>query len=162
MIRAAARLLMARFHLGFRPAFLVLAGVVAIVYGAGIIVAAGSNQAAIHWWPGSLRSLAGVPVLTWGVIWCCTGSFLLGSLWSRSAMNRVQFAVAAALNGVWAVLAIQRAVSSGEPGSWAVAAIYAGIAAAILLVSSWPEPVVEVITGEAVVRAEAVKNGEEA
>lgn len=161
MIQAPARFFFTRFHLGYRPVFLVLIGIVEIVYGAGIIVASGSNQAAIHWWPGSLHSLADMPLLTWGIIWCCIGSFLLGSLWSRSAMNRLQFSVAAALNGVWAVLALQGAVSSGESGAWAPAAIYTGIAVAIMLISSWPEPKIETITEEAVVRAEAVQNGEE-
>lgn len=156
------RFLLGRLRLGFRTAFLLLIGTVEIVYGAGLIVASRNHPDRLHWWPGNLHSLVTVPVLAWGVVWCCCGAFMLGALFSLPRLDRVQFAVAAALNGTWAALAVERAVASGEDGAWAPAAIYGGISVAILIISAWPEPAVIIPEDEIVTRAETVRNGDAA
>jgi hypothetical protein len=156
--RTVVDVIISRFKMSFRSAFLALIGVVGIIYGSGIVVASGYNPDMIHWWPGSVHRLAGMPILTWGIIWCCVGSFMLGSLFSLPRWDRAQFAVAAALNGCWAALSIQRSVISGEPGAWAPAAIYGGIAIAILIISAWPEPIPEIVTGEVITRAESARD----
>ena len=122
----------------FRAVFLLLIGLMQIVYGAGLLEASGHHPSALHWWPGAVTSLAGVPLRGWGLIWITVGIILAVTCWMR--LDRWQFVLAAALNATWACLAVQRWLMTREPGAWAPAAIYITIAVSVLLIAIWPDP----------------------
>jgi hypothetical protein len=121
-----------------RSVFLLLVAAVEVLYGAGLIAASGHDPARLNWWPASAGRLAGLTLLAWGVIWCATGAVIGGTCWLRR--DRWQFVLAALLSAIWACLAVQRWLDIREPGAWAPAVIFGGIAAAITLVSAWPDP----------------------
>lgn len=126
-------------RLGHRGLFMLLLGGIEVIYGAGLLAAAGHDHVREHWWPASVQELGGFPLDTWGIIWCAIGVICLASAWSKA--DRIAYAAAALLNTGWAILAVHRWLTTGEAGAWAPAAIYTGIAGGVLLVSGWPEPV---------------------
>lgn len=90
------------------------------------------------WLPEGHR-ISDLPPATWGYIWAAAGVLLLGGFWWRPA-ERWLFAVAAIVNGGWGVAFLIGYIRFGHPGYWAPAVAFAGITAAILLVSAWPDP----------------------
>lgn len=124
--------------LGHRGLFLLLLGLVEIIYGAGLLTADGRNPRAEHWWPASAGGLGGLPLNLWGTVWILIGSLCLLTAWTEA--DRIGYAAGVLLNCGWATFAVQRWLTVSEPGAWAPAAIYAGIAAGVFLVSGWPEP----------------------
>lgn len=126
-------------HLGYRGLFLLLVGVVQAGYGSGLLTAARYPARDAHWWPAAARQAGGLPLGTWGIIWLAAAATCLVSAWFT--VDQIGYATAELLTAGWAALAMQRWITTGEPGAWAPAVIYAGVAAGILLVSRWPEPV---------------------
>ncbi len=120
----------------FRSAFLALLGIVQILYGTALLAA--MDHGGLHWWPGSVTTLLGMPLSVWGIIWCAIGLTIILTSWRRD--DKWQFFLAAGLNTVWGGLAIQRWWETREPGAWAPAVIYVGIAVAGLMISAWPDP----------------------
>lgn len=142
----------------YRAAFLTLTGTVEIIYGTGLITASGHRPDTLHWWPGSAGQIWDIRILTWGIIWCAIGAVTAAAaFWARH--DRWLFALAALLNGTWALTAIHGWVNSREAGAWAPAAIYAGITTAILLISAWPEPPAIDPGKKIITRAETIQNG---
>lgn len=126
-------------RLGRRGLFMLLLGAVQVIYGAGLLAAAGTRPARLHWWPGSVSEPGGLPLGAWGILWCAIGGLCLSAAWTTA--DRIGYAAAVLLNTGWAALAVQRWLATGEAGAWAPAAIYTGIAVGVFLVSGWPEPV---------------------
>lgn len=124
--------------LGHRGLFLLLLGVVEIIYGAGLLTAAGRDTRTEHWWPASVGDLGGLPLDLWGTVWVLIGSLCLLTAWT--AADRIGYAAGVLLNVGWSAFAVQRWLATGEAGSWAPAAIYTGIAVGVFLVAGWPEP----------------------
>lgn len=122
----------------FRAAFLLLIGVMQILYGLGLLAASGHHAGALHWWPGAVNQVADLPLRAWGIIWVAVGVVLTVTFWCHR--DRWQFVLAAVLNATWACLAVQRWLVTREPGAWAPAAIYTTIAVAVLLICIWPDP----------------------
>ena len=124
--------------LGHRGMFLLLLGVVEITYGGGLLAAARTPPARLHWWPGSTGELGGLPLNLWGTVWVLIGTLCLLTAWT--AADRIGYAAAVLLNCGWSAFAVQRWLTTSEAGAWSPAAIYTGIAVGVFLVSGWPEP----------------------
>lgn len=123
-------------RLGHRGLFLLLLGLVQVIYGAGLL-AADHDVRHEHWWPASVGNLGGFPLDMWGTVWVLIGVLCLITSWTTT--DRVSFAAAVLLNTGWAAFAVQRWIATAEAGSWAPAAIYTGIAVGVFLVSGWPD-----------------------
>jgi hypothetical protein len=65
---------------------------------------------------------------------------LVAGCWWRPA-ERYLFAVAAFVNAGWAATFLIDWVRYHTPGYWAPGIAYAGTSLAILVISSWPDPV---------------------
>lgn len=127
-----------RYRARFRGSFLLLSGLAAVPYGTGILIASQSARK-LAWWPGSLRSLAGLPLDFWGWLWIGVGAAVMATCWT--VHDRAQFAAIIALNGLWTFFAINRGIHPPyDPGAWAPGSIYLGITAALILIASWPDP----------------------
>ncbi len=127
-----------RYRARFRGSFLIITALAQIPYGIGMLIASQTAQQ-LHWWPGSMRSLAGLPLDFWGWTWIGVGVFLLSTCWAT--WDRPQFIAAIGLTGAWTLFALARGVSPPyEPGAWAPGFIYLGITGALCLIASWPDP----------------------
>lgn len=127
-----------RYRARFRGSFLLLTGLAAVPYGVGMLLASQAVRRA-RWWPGSVRSLGGLPLDFWGWLWIGVGTVLMSTCWM--VHDRAQFAGAIVLNAIWTVFAISRGISPPyDPGAWAPGAIYLGITCALVLIAAWPDP----------------------
>lgn len=125
-------------QLGHRGLFMLLLGVVQVIYGVGLLSAADTKPSKLHWWPGSVGQLGGFPLSMWGTLWCVIGGLCLVTAPTRA--DRISYAAAVLLNFGWAIFATQRWIATGEAGAWAPAVIYTGIGVGVFLVAGWPEP----------------------
>ena len=91
------------------------------------------------WLPQSFAKVSYLDSSVWGWIWAGAGVALLAGFWWRPA-ERWLFAVAVVVNGGWAATFLIDFVRYGTHGYWAPGVGLAGTAAAILLVSAWPDP----------------------
>jgi hypothetical protein len=122
----------------YRAGFLLLTGLTAAAYGAGIIAATVTSNLP-PWLPESSRKISELSPQVWGILWAAVGVLLLGLFWWRPA-ERYLFAAASVINAGWAASFLIGYVRFGHAGYWAPGIAFAGVAAAILLVSSWPDP----------------------
>jgi hypothetical protein len=132
------RPVLARLERRFRSAFLFLAGVTALAYGTGLLDASRSGKRP-PWLPAGPHTITAISPDAWGWIWAGCGLVLLAGCWWKPA-TRYLFAVAAAVNGGWAVAFLTGYIRYGVPGYWAPAVAFGGYTASILLVSAWPDP----------------------
>jgi hypothetical protein len=127
-------------RMGRRGVFLTLLALIDAGYGSALIAADRGHPV---WWPASVaradhhHHLAGLPLATWGWIWIITAVFLLTGV--LSYQDRVQYAAGSLIPVAWGILAADWWLRTREPGGWGVMCIYLGAAAAILLISGWPE-----------------------
>ena len=70
--------------LGHRGLFLLLLGLVEIIYGAGLLTAAGRDPRTEHWWPAAAGRVGGLPLGAWGAVWILTGSLCLVTAWTAA------------------------------------------------------------------------------
>lgn len=127
-----------RYRARFRGSFLLILGLAEIPYGIGMLLASQTARP-LRWWPGSVRSLAGLPLDFWGWLWIGLGTALIATCWM--ARDRIQFAVAISVNLIWTMFAIYRGIRPpNDPGAWAPGSIYLGITCALILIASWPDP----------------------
>lgn len=127
---------MARF--GFRRTMLILAALVQVGYGSGLVLShfqAGTPM----WWPASIDVLAGFAPWLWGFVWLAVAVSII-ALTLLTQETDWQFGLAVALNAFWALSAVERYLVSPQPGGWAVPSLYFGIAGAFVLMSAWGEP----------------------
>lgn len=124
-------------RIGFRGRVLLIIALTQIAYGAAQII--GGHQAVpAAWWPVSQGQVLGMPVQLTGLVWVIVGTVVATGVWHPH--DRWHYALAVLLTGSWAVAAGLYWLGSGVPGSWGPAVIYTGNAAAILVISGWPEP----------------------
>jgi len=129
----------AQLRARFRSTFLFIIGITELPYGIALWLGSVAKQP-LHWWPGYASEVLGLPLTFWAWAWMIVGTFLLATCWLHN--DRLQFALAVALNVAWAGAVIQHAITGpSESGAWGPASIYSGIAAGIFMISAWPDPV---------------------
>ena len=107
--------------------FLLLEGLTAAAYGAGLIDAS-RNASLPAWLPQSFAKVSYLDSSVWGWIWASAGVLLLAGFWWRRA-QRYLFAVAVVVNGGWAATFLIDFVRYGTHGYWAPGVGLAGTAA---------------------------------
>ena len=80
-----------------------------------------------------------LPWEAWAGIWLGTGAVCLTGVLARR--DKAQFTVAVTLKLAWGLLYAQLWLAGAAPRGWVAALVWVAFAAAVFLVSGWPEPV---------------------
>lgn len=124
-------------RVGYRGRILAIIAGTQIAYGAAMVTG-GSQSHRDAWWPVAQGQVLGLPVVYAGIIWIIVGCLVAVGV--PRTQDRWHFTLAVLLTALWALAAGLFWLSSDTPGSWGPAVIYTGNAAAILVISGWPEP----------------------
>ena len=79
-----------------------------------------------------------LPLTWWGWTWISIGLFLATGI--PRVADHWQFAVAALFKSFWALMITWYWVTHHTHGGWGAAGTWLGLAAMVLLISGWPEP----------------------
>jgi hypothetical protein len=118
-------------RVGHRGAFLLFLAVLDFLYGYSLITV---TRAALG------RYTMLIPVQAWGWGWISVGVVLLAGAvvkWDLFA-----FVTSAMFKFAWMSLWVQLWLVQGYPDGWISVTIWGSFAAVVLVVASWPEPVV--------------------
>lgn len=119
-----------RCHLGYRGTFLLFLAVLDLAYGWSLWVAPPRQQA-------SADLVLGWHA--WGAIWAAAG--IVCAAGAPLRRDRFAYTTAAALKAAWASVAVRLWLFGHDPRAWVGALIWIAFGATVLVISSWPEPV---------------------
>jgi hypothetical protein len=78
------------------------------------------------------------PYQTWAFIWVAVGVVCAVQAFMRA--DRLAFTAAAGIKFAWGALSVQQWLIQGDTRGWVSAIIWLTFAAAVFVVSGWPEP----------------------
>ena len=114
---------------GRRGAFLLFLAVLDGLYGYSLLVTPSPQRAQDFL----------LPWEAWAGIWLGTGAVCLSGVFARR--DKAQFTAAVTLKLAWGLLYAQLWLAGAVPRAWVAALVWLAFAAAVFLVSGWPEPV---------------------